>query len=91
MPTNLMGPNDNYDLNDSHVLPALMRKVHKAKINKSESVTVWGTGTPLREFLHVDDLASACLFIMQHPNNEPVLNVGSGVEISIRDLADLIC
>ena len=90
MPTNLMGPNDNYDLNDSHVLPALMRKVHEAKINKSESVTVWGTGTPLREFLHVDDVASACLFLMNNYNSPDIINIGSGKEITISNLTKLL-
>lgn len=90
MPTNLYGPNDNYDLNNSHVLPALIRKFHEAKENGSATVTVWGSGTPLREFLHVDDLADACFFLMQNYNEELFLNVGVGEDISIRDLALLI-
>jgi GDP-L-fucose synthase len=87
MPTNLYGPNDNYDLNNSHVLPALIRKFHTAKVEAREVVEVWGTGTPLREFLHVDDLAEACFFLMQSYNGEQLVNVGSGVDISIKDLA----
>ncbi|MCB9262665.1 MAG: GDP-L-fucose synthase [Flavobacteriales bacterium] len=90
MPTNLYGPNDNYDLNNSHVLPALLRKFHEAKINHSPSVEIWGTGSPLREFLHVDDLAEACVFVMENYNSPAFLNVGSGSEISIKDLAILI-
>ena len=90
MPTNLYGPNDNYDLNNSHVLPALLRKFHTAKVEAREVVEVWGTGTPLREFLHVDDLAEACFFLMQSYNGEQLVNVGSGVDISIKDLALLV-
>jgi GDP-L-fucose synthase len=90
MPTNLYGPNDNYDLNNSHVLPALLRKFHTAKINNAATVEVWGTGSPLREFLHVDDLADACFFLMQHYNEELFVNVGSGTDISIKDLAHLV-
>jgi GDP-L-fucose synthase len=90
MPTNLYGPNDNYDLNNSHVLPALMRKFHTAKINKSHFVEVWGTGSPLREFLHVDDLADACLHLMKNYNEEIFVNVGCGSDISIKDLAHLV-
>lgn len=90
MPTNLYGPNDNYDLNNSHVLPALLRKFHEAKVNNTAEVVVWGTGSPLREFLHVDDLAEACLFLMNEYNDAGHLNVGSGIEISIRDLANMI-
>lgn len=90
MPTNLYGPNDNYDLNNSHVLPALIRKFHEAKENGKPTVTVWGSGTPLREFLHVDDLADACYFLMQNYNEELFLNVGVGEDISIRDLALLV-
>ncbi|MBO6517693.1 MAG: GDP-L-fucose synthase [Bacteroidia bacterium] len=90
MPTNLYGPNDNYDLENSHVLPALLRKFHEAKINGTDEVEIWGTGSPLREFLHVDDLAEACFFVMQNYNHHQFLNVGSGQEISIRDLALLI-
>jgi GDP-L-fucose synthase len=90
MPTNLYGPNDNYDLNNSHVLPALVRKFHEAKVNGSSNVTVWGTGSPKREFLHVDDLAEACYFLMQNYNEAAWLNVGVGEDISIRELAETI-
>jgi GDP-L-fucose synthase len=90
MPTNLYGPNDNYDLNNSHVLPALLRKVHEAKLNHVPSIEIWGTGSPLREFLHVDDLADACLFLMQQYNEKQFINAGVGEDISIRDLAFLI-
>jgi GDP-L-fucose synthase len=90
MPTNLYGPNDNYDLNNSHVLPALLRKFIEAKNNGDNSVTLWGTGTPLREFLHVDDLASACLFLMNSYNEKEFLNIGVGEDISILDLAKLV-
>ncbi len=90
MPTNLYGPNDNYDLNNSHVLPALLRKFHEAKLKGEKQVVVWGTGSPLREFLHVDDLAEACFYLMQHYNEPHLINVGSGEEISIKDLALLI-
>lgn len=89
MPTNLYGPNDNYDLNTSHVLPALIRKFHEAKV-KNIDVTLWGTGKPLRDFLHVDDLAEAVIFIMNKKKNEFLYNIGSGSEISINDLAKLI-
>jgi len=90
MPTNLFGPNDNYDLNNSHVLPALLRKVHEAKKNNSPFVEMWGTGTPKREFLFVDDCAEACLFLMQNFNESGLINVGMGEDISILDLAILI-
>ena len=90
MPTNLYGPNDNYDLQNSHVLPALIRKFHEAKINGSPSVEVWGSGTPLREFLYVDDVAEACLFLMENYNEELFLNIGYGSDISICELAELI-
>lgn len=90
MPTNLYGPNDNYDLNNSHVLPALLRKFIEAKNNGDNSVTLWGTGTPLREFLHVDDLASACLFLMKSYNEKEFLNIGVGEDISILNLANLV-
>jgi len=90
MPTNLYGPNDNYDLNNSHVLPALLRKFHTAKVNNQSTVEVWGTGSPLREFLHVNDLAEACFYLMQNYNDEQLVNVGSGTEISIKDLAILV-
>ncbi len=90
MPTNLYGPNDNYDPETSHVLPALISKIHLAKQNNDSQVVIWGTWTPLREFLHVDDLANACYFLMLKYNERAFLNVGSGVEISILDLAKLI-
>jgi GDP-L-fucose synthase len=90
MPTNLYGPNDNYDLKNSHVLPALLRKFHEAKVSGNREVVVWGTGAPLREFLHVDDLAGACVFLMHEYNEPNLINVGTGEEISIKDLALLI-
>jgi GDP-L-fucose synthase len=90
MPTNLFGPNDNYDLNNSHVLPALLRKFHSAKIEKKESVEIWGSGSPRREFLHVDDLASACFELMLNYDGDDWFNVGTGEDISIKDLALLI-
>lgn len=91
MPTNLYGPNDNYDLNSSHVLPALLRKAHEAKMNGSPALTVWGSGTPRREFLHVDDLAAATLFVLEHNVTEGLFNVGVGEDLSIRELAECIC
>jgi GDP-L-fucose synthase len=90
MPTNLYGPNDNYDLNNSHVLPALLRKFISAKREGIESVTIWGTGSPLREFLHADDLAEACLFLMDRYNESGLVNIGVGEDISILDLAKLV-
>jgi GDP-L-fucose synthase len=90
MPTNLYGPNDNYDLNNSHVLPALIRKFYEAVEQNKPEVTIWGTGSPRREFLHVDDLADACFFLMQHYEGEWALNVGTGEDISIAELAELI-
>jgi len=90
MPTNLYGPNDNYDLKNSHVLPALLRKFHEAKENNAPSVEVWGTGSPLREFLHVDDLADACYFLMQHYNEKGFINIGTGTDVSIKELALII-
>jgi GDP-L-fucose synthase len=90
MPTNMYGPNDNYDLQTSHVLPALIRKFHEAKQTAAATLTCWGTGTPAREFLHADDLAGACVFLMQKYSEEQFINVGSGSEISIRQLAELI-
>ncbi len=90
MPTNLYGPNDNYDLNNSHVIPALIRKFVEARQAGLSEVTIWGTGTPLREFLHVDDLADACVFLMQTYSDLTFVNVGSGSEISIKELALLI-
>jgi GDP-L-fucose synthase len=89
MPTNLYGPNDNFDLQSSHVLPALMRKFHQARTEGGE-VTVWGTGSPRREFLHVDDLADACLFLMRHYDEDGHVNVGTGEDLSIRELAETI-
>jgi GDP-L-fucose synthase len=90
MPTNMYGPNDNYDLQSSHVLPALIRKIHDAKTSAALTVTCWGTGTPLREFLYADDLASACVFLMQNYSEEQFINVGSGSEITIRELSELV-
>lgn len=90
MPTNLYGPGDNYDLNSSHVLPALLRKIHTAKKTGAKEVVVWGDGSPLREFLHADDMAAACLHLMLHYNDKPFVNVGTGQEISIKELAYLI-
>jgi len=90
MPTNLYGPNDNYDLNNSHVLPALMRKFHEAKLNGKEEVEIWGSGKPMREFLHVDDLAEACYFLMQNYNEPGFVNVGTGMDLSIADLAKMM-
>lgn len=90
MPTNLYGPQDNYDLSNSHVLPALVRKFYEAKKEKLQSVEIWGTGTPRREFLHVDDLADACLFLMNKYDSPEIINVGTGEDLSIRDLALLI-
>ena len=90
MPTNLYGPNDNYDLNNSHVLPALLRKFITAKREGADTVSIWGTGTPLREFLHADDLAAACLFLMDEYNESGIVNIGVGEEISILDLAKLV-
>ena len=90
MPTNLFGPGDNYDLKNSHVLPALLRKFHEAKINKESSVTVWGTGKPRREFLHSDDLAAACLYLMEQYNDPSIINIGTGKDIPIGEMAELI-
>ena len=90
MPTNLYGPNDNFDLESSHVLPALMRKFHEAKLNKLTSVQIWGSGTARREFLHVDDLADACLFLMRNYNETSHVNIGTGVEVSIKELAEAL-
>lgn len=90
MPTNLYGPNDNYDLNNSHVLPALLRKFHTAKIENKPEVEIWGTGSPMREFLHVDDLADACYFLMQKDYDFTLINIGCGEDISIKDLALLV-
>ncbi|WP_026463371.1 GDP-L-fucose synthase [Adhaeribacter aquaticus] len=90
MPTNLYGPNDNYDLQNSHVLPALIRKMHEAKARGEEQVTIWGTGSPKREFLHADDLADACFYLMQTYNEPGLVNIGVGEDISIKDLAYLV-
>ncbi|HZT87361.1 MAG TPA: GDP-L-fucose synthase [Stellaceae bacterium] len=91
MPTNLYGPGDNFDLEGGHVVPALLRKAHEAKTTGAASVTLWGTGAPRREFLHVDDLADALVFLMQHYSDERHINIGTGIDISIRDLMRLIC
>jgi GDP-L-fucose synthase len=100
MPTNLYGPNDNFDLNTSHVLPALIRKMHEAKVANADEVVVWGTGTPMREFLYSDDMANACLHLLEQPEERleslfsdvhpPLVNVGCGTDLTIRDLAELI-
>ena len=90
MPTNLYGPNDNYDLNNSHVLPALLRKFHTAKIENKDVVEVWGSGSPKREFLHVDDLASACYYLMLNYESSELVNIGTGTDVSIKELAELI-
>jgi GDP-L-fucose synthase len=90
MPTNLYGPNDNYDLATSHVLPALIRKAHEAKLRGDKELVVWGTGTPRREFLHVDDLADACVFLMEHDYPGPWLNIGFGEDVTIRELAETV-
>ena len=91
MPTNLYGPGDNYDLETSHVLPALLRKIHTAKVHGHPSVSLWGTGSPKREFLHVDDLAQACVHLMATYNGEEWVNIGTGEDLSIKELAELIC
>jgi GDP-L-fucose synthase len=90
MPTNLYGPGDNFDLESSHVLPAMIRKFHEAKVDHRPAVTVWGTGRPMREFLHVDDCAAACLHLMQHYEGEGIVNIGTGTDLSIGDLAALV-
>ena len=90
MPTNLYGPNDNYDLNASHVMPAMIRKFHDAKKNGAKSVELWGTGTPLREFLYVDDMADACVFLLEEYDGEQHVNIGTGKEISIKELAETV-
>ncbi|HEY0976160.1 MAG TPA: GDP-L-fucose synthase [Flavobacteriales bacterium] len=90
MPTNLYGPNDNYDLNNSHVLPALIRKFHTAKVTNAPSVEVWGTGSPMREFLHVDDLADACFFLLRNYDEEMFVNIGTGEDLTIKALAEMI-
>jgi GDP-L-fucose synthase len=88
MPTNLYGPNDNYDLNNSHVLPALLRKFFEAKLSGANKVTIWGSGSPRREFLYVDDLADACFFLMQHVNEQGFVNIGTGEDVTIKELAE---
>lgn len=90
MPTNLYGPNDNYDLNGSHVMPAMIRKFHDAKVNGTDTVELWGTGTPLREFLYVDDMADACVFLLEEYDGEQHVNIGTGKEISIKELAETV-
>ena len=90
MPTNLYGPNDNFDLKNSHVLPALIRKFHEAKVNGKDVVEVWGTGTPLREFIYVDDMAAACVFLMENYDGEQHVNIGTGEEVSIRQLSETV-
>ena len=90
MPTNLYGPNDNYDLKNSHVLPALIRKFHEAKTSNAQEVTVWGSGTPRREFLHADDMADACVFLMNNYDEPGLINIGVGEDISIKELAEMI-
>jgi len=90
MPTNLYGPNDNFDLERAHVLPALLRRFHEAKVSNAPSVTVWGSGAPMREFLHVDDMGSACVFLMETYNDPSIINVGTGEDVTIKELAELI-
>ena len=90
MPTNLYGPNDNYDLKNSHVLPALLRKFHTAKVENTPSVEIWGSGSPKREFLHVNDLAEACVFLLEDYEGTDWLNIGTGTDVSIKDLALLL-
>jgi GDP-L-fucose synthase len=91
MPTNLYGPHDNYDLHNSHVLPAFIRKVHEAKQSGAKSITVWGTGTPRREFLHTDDLADACVFLLDNYDQPDLVNIGCGEDVTIRELAETVC
>ena len=91
MPTNLYGPGDNFDLNNSHVLPALIRKVHEAKNANASDVSVWGTGKALRELMHVEDMVDACLFLLENSPNDELINIGTGQEVSIRELAELVC
>jgi GDP-L-fucose synthase len=90
MPSNLYGPGDNFNLKNSHVLPALIRKFHEAKESNKDSVEVWGTGTPKREFIYIDDLAKACLFLMNNYNNSEIINIGVGEDVSIKELAETI-
>jgi len=91
MPTNLYGPGDNFDLASSHVLPALIRKAHEAKLAGAPSIEIWGTGTPRREFLHVDDCADACVFLMKGYSDESHVNIGSGSDVTIRELTQMVC
>ncbi len=91
MPTNLYGPNDNYDLRTSHVLPALIRKVHRAKLAGDPTVPIWGTGSPRREFLHADDLADACVFLLENYDDPDIVNIGCGQDVTIRELAETVC
>lgn len=90
MPTNLYGPHDNYDLNNSHVMPAMIRKFHEAKVNNAPTVELWGTGSPLREFLYVDDMADACVFLLENYSGEQHVNIGTGKEVSIKQLAETV-
>jgi GDP-L-fucose synthase len=90
MPTNLYGPNDNFDLESSHVVPAMIRKFHEAKVEGRDEVVIWGSGSPRREFLHVDDLADACLFLMRTYDDDPHINVGTGEDLTVRELAELV-
>jgi len=90
MPTNLYGPNDNFHPENSHVMPALIRRFHEAKVNKSKEVVVWGTGSPMREFLHVDDLADACIFLMNNYSDSEIVNIGTGVDVTIKELAETV-
>ena len=90
MPTNLYGPEDNYDLQGSHVMPAMIRKFHEAKVNNAPSVELWGTGTPLREFLYVDDMADACVFLLENYSGEQHVNIGTGKEVTIKELAETV-
>lgn len=90
MPTNLYGPHDNYDLNNSHVMPAMIRKFHEAKVNNAKAVELWGTGSPLREFLYVDDMADACVFLLENYSGEQHVNIGTGKEVSIKELAETV-
>jgi GDP-L-fucose synthase len=91
MPTNLYGPHDNFDLLSSHVLPALLRKAHEAKNNGANEIVVWGSGEPRREFLHVDDMADACVFLLQNYDSPEIVNVGCGEDVTIRELVGIIC
>lgn len=90
MPTNLYGPNDNYDLQNSHVLPAMIRKLHEAKVNNISTVNLWGTGSPMREFLHADDMAAACIYLMAHYSEPELVNVGTGTDVTIKELAETV-